>query len=152
MKVLTQAAVFAVLSNDALPAIPKRKSPWQQSSPTISEDQLDFKIFAVDPVRPEFNPTNCASSIPLPPCSLPPYIPRGRAGHVRRYQALSFQDVASELLPESLIATRPTHLAHQPERSSSGQGPGEVAGDEDSELNPASFPTIDMTAPSPSTC
>jgi len=63
----------------------------------------------------------------------------------RPCSALSFQDIASGLLRESLIATRPTHLEHQPERRSSGQVSGEVAGNEDSELNPASFPTIDMT-------
>ena len=76
--------VITVPSNEALPAIPKRKTPWQQSSPAISEDQLDFEISAADPVRPQFNPTNCASSLPLPPCSLQQkHIPRGRAGHVR---------------------------------------------------------------------
>ena len=82
MKALTQAALFTVPSKDALPAMPKRKSCWQQSPPAISEDQLDVDIFAADPVRPQFNPINCASSVPLPPWSL--HIPRGQVGRVRR--------------------------------------------------------------------
>jgi len=52
MKASMQAAVSSVLSNEALPPVPKRKTLWQQSSPAISDDQLEFEIFAADPVRP----------------------------------------------------------------------------------------------------
>jgi len=63
----------------------------------------------------------------------------------RPCSALSFQEIASGLLPESLIATHPTHQEHQSERHSSGQVSGEVAGNKGSEFNFASFPTIYMT-------
>jgi hypothetical protein len=62
MKTSMEVVVSSVHSNEALPASTKRKTPWQQSSPAISEDQLDFEIFAADPVRPQSNPSHCASS------------------------------------------------------------------------------------------
>ena len=58
LKISTQTAAFTVLPNNAMP---KRKITWWQSSPAISEDQLDFEIYAADHVRLQLNPTNCAS-------------------------------------------------------------------------------------------
>ena len=58
--------------------------------------------------------------------------------------ALSFQDIASGLLPEFVVASHSLHLAPEPERSTPGQGPAEVDGNEDVEPNPTSFPVIDM--------
>ena len=63
----------------------------------------------------------------------------------RPCSALSFQDIASGSLPESLVATGSTYPEQEPERNASEQGSGEFASNNDEELNPISFPTIDMT-------
>jgi hypothetical protein len=62
----------------------------------------------------------------------------------RPCSTLSFQDIASGSLPEFSLASRPTHPEPEPGRSASGQGSGEIDGNEDSGSNPDSSPTIDM--------
>lgn len=52
----------------------------------------------------------------------------------RRCSPLSFQDIAYGSLPESLMASDPTQV--EPERSTSGQGSGEVDDKEAAEPNP----------------
>ncbi len=84
MKASMQVAASTVPSNEALPAMPKRKTPWQQSSPAISEDQLDFEIFAADPVRLTIQPHQLLQfTLPIY-SSQRKHIPRERAGRVRR--------------------------------------------------------------------
>jgi hypothetical protein len=64
----------------------------------------------------------------------------------RPCSALSFQDIASGSLPESLVASRPLHPEPEPEqeRGTPGQGPTGADGDEDMEPDPAPFPIMDI--------